>query len=117
VLSGRRGRLVVGVALALSVMPVQSVAAATGPYSLPSWENVGRSRSYGCVTGTASAWQGTNADGTSYNCAHFHNGIDFSLSYDPVVATRSGTVINRLKSTRTIRGPRVLPALPPRTSS
>jgi len=90
--------LIVGLALALSVIPLGTVAASTGPYTLPFWDSVTRSRSYGCVSGTASAWTGVNADGTSYDCAHFHSGIDFRLSYDPVVSSRAGTVIAVVES-------------------
>lgn len=88
-----RGLFIVGIALALSVIPFESVAASTGPYTYPFFDSVGRSRSYGCVSGTASAWTGVNADGTAYSCAAFHSGIDFKLGYDPVVASRAGTVI------------------------
>lgn len=89
-----RGLITLGAALVLSVVSFEAVAASTGPYTHPFFEVVSRSRSYGCVTSTASAFTGYNADGTYYNCAYFHGGIDFRLSYDPVVATRGGTVVD-----------------------
>jgi hypothetical protein len=72
------------------------VAAATGAYTLPSWDNAARSRGYGCVSDTSEPWAGINADGTSYDCAHFHGGIDFRLSYDPVVSARAGVVVTTI---------------------
>lgn len=91
-----RARLVLGAAIALSVFPVEVVAAATGPYTLPAWTNVGRSRSYGCVSGLSDPFTGTDADGTQWSCSSFHGGIDFALTWDPVVSTRGGVVVTSI---------------------
>ncbi len=100
---GHRGVIVLGITLALSICPFQSVAAGTGPYTLPFYDPAfGHNQPYGCTSATAEAsWVGTNADGTRFDCAHFHNGVDYGLSHvgvDLVVASRAGTVVALVES-------------------
>lgn len=95
---GLRGLIMLACALALSLSayPFQSVSAATGPYTLPFWTNHSLTQGYGCTSFSSELpfGPGTNADGTYYDyCAHFHNGIDYGITYAPVVATDAGTVV------------------------
>lgn len=96
---GIRGVVVLACVLgvSLSAYPFSSARAATGPYTLPFERYFSVTQSYGCTgySGEPAWGGGTNADGTTYSsCAHFHSGIDYGLTYDPVVASRAGTVVD-----------------------
>lgn len=97
---GRPVGFVLGGVLVLAGLPVQPVAAAAGQYTLPAWTTVGRTtgRNYGCVSGTADPFTGNDADGTPFACASFHSGIDFSMSFKPVVSTRAGVVVTVIQT-------------------
>ena len=95
----RFGRIVLLLLAALIAFPGQSAAVfIPGLSTQPSWTTVGASRRYGCVTTTASSFYGTNAEGITYACARFHIGVDFALTFDPVVSTRSGIVVTSIES-------------------
>ncbi len=68
-----------------------ATAAATGPYTLPFFDPAIRvTQAYGC-TGVAS-------ESAYGSCPHWHAGIDYGLTYDPVAAARGGTVAVLLES-------------------
>lgn len=99
-MSGRRRLQAVLVGALLAIASFDTVAAATGPFTLPHFDSYSRSRSYGCSssTGLSPGWKGTNAEGTFYDCSNpglvMHAAIDFVLTYDPVVASMAGIVVD-----------------------
>jgi murein DD-endopeptidase MepM/ murein hydrolase activator NlpD len=91
-------RALVAAALAFgaALAAPESTNAATGPYTLPFFKpEIGAGQGYGCTTSNFyPAFEGDNADGDSYDCVHFHDGIDYPMSIGtPVAASRAGTVV------------------------
>jgi hypothetical protein len=92
-----RSLLVASLAVGLTVVLPAPALATTGPYTRPFFEpGVSVYTQYGCIYDSEvdyPSFDGKNADGTDYDCADFHAGIDYPINYLPVAAARSGTVV------------------------
>jgi len=94
----RVARVFLGAILAfgIALSSPESARGATGPYTLPSFKpDIGAGQGYGCTTSNQyDPFDGDNADGTSYDCDHFHEAIDYPMAIGtPVAASRAGTVV------------------------
>ena len=78
-------------AVSLVLVGAPAASAATGPYTLPFFDPLVKvTQWFGCT--------GNLAEPAYGSCAHWHAGIDYNLSYDPVASSRAGTVKAILES-------------------
>ena len=82
-----------GLAVAMTLPAPQPAAAATGPYTLPFFNPaVTVTQPFGCT--------GYHVEPAFGGCAHWHAGIDYSVVYAPVAATRAGWPVRMLEAVR-----------------